>query len=196
MANYCTVEQIKNAINLTTTANDAVILGVIERTSRMIDDYFCYPPNYFLPGSSPDDDELKYFDGTDGDMLWLDDLLVVLSEIKFVFTNETLASADYFSYPYNKFPIQAIKLNPDGAYSKWPNRERSISIFGLWGVTATLPPPIEQATIIQAVRIFREGQQAFQDGARTDVGKLVYVKGLHPNVVEILSNIPVYNQVI
>ena len=71
-------------------------------------------------------------------------------------------------------------------YNKAPHIKRALD-----SVLAQTSPPdeIKQATIIQAMRWFKRGQQAFSDtGAVLELGQLRYTQKLDPDVALILES--------
>ena len=50
-----------------------------------------------------------------------------------------------------------------------------------------VPPIVKQAVLAQAMHQFNQAQAGFHDSeARVDLGKLEFVKSLHPSVIEML----------
>lgn len=105
----------------------------------------------------------------------------------------TWAVTDYYLEPENALedglPFLKMCVNVmTGNKSFFPPYPRSVKITGRWGFSVEVPPEIEKATQIQAMRFFKRAQQAFADaGAITEFVKAQFVKELDPEVKTILS---------
>jgi len=193
---YCTSQNIIDRLPGVSVA-PTILTSCIEAASRMIDNHFGYPAGYFAAGASPADDAVKYFDGNGQAQFWLDDMLLNVTTLEIDSdgdgTYEALAATDYFLHPYNAAPYTSLKVSNSSDISVWPKIQQGIKITGLFGGVAgdvtAVPAQIREATIETATRLYKMGAQAFEDGARGDMGQIVYTKGLHPTVLEILDNV-------
>jgi len=106
----------------------------------------------------------------------------------------TLTSGDYFMRPYNALddglPYNEIALDPyNGTYALWYPWEQVVQVVGKFGYSATVPADIKQATIIQAVRMFKRGQQSYKDtGGIVELGQMTYTSEIDPDVKAILRD--------
>ena len=202
MTDYCTLAQVVAAPDLPAEADEARIEQAITAASRAIDRYLDVAENYYAAGASPDDDETRYYDGSDLDELWLNDQLISITTISIdengdeVFT--ALTTDDYWLWPANTSPTTRLDINPNGDYSKWPVGKRRIKIAGLFGIFASVPANVTEACIIQAVRLYKSGRQSFADsGARaSQSGEITIRLAMHPMARQILDDMPAYNEVI
>jgi len=200
MADYCTLADVMAAPDLPAATDQGRITQAISAASRMVDRYLGVEDDYYAAGTSPGDDETRYYDADGTDELWLNDQLISITSISIDEDGDetwtALASADYWTWPSNSSPKIRIDINPNGDYTAWPAGKRRVKIVGLFGIFATVPATIKEATMIQAIRLYRAGQQAFEDGARRDSGQAIYNLDLHPMTKRLLEDIPVYNEII
>lgn len=123
---YCTVDDVKDALGLSSTDDDTLILHIIVAVAEHIDRI---TRTRFVPWTGE-----KRFDGTGTDQLFIPDLLAVTS---LVVDDDTLTSSDYLLYPRNApslgEPYTWIAMNPDGNYSAFDAGRDTVSITGRWG---------------------------------------------------------------
>jgi len=128
----------------------------------------------------------KYFDGTNSPNLNIGELaeppsLVATSADGIVFTD--MDNTQYSLYPNE--PPYTILVNLIGV---WTRGFRTVKVAGKFGYSVNPPLEIQMATIIQTVRLFKRGQQAFQDGGMNlELGKLIYATELDPDVKQLLD---------
>ena len=76
----------------------------------------------------------------------------------------------------------------NGTKEMWYDYPKAVKVIGKFGFSAAAPSEIVQATIIQVMRWFKRGQQAYQDtGAIVELAQLRYVRKLDPDVETLLS---------
>ncbi len=202
MTDYCTLAQVLSAPDLPAEASEERIEQVIKAASRAIDRYLRAPDNYYAAGTSPADDETRYYDADGETELWLDDQLLSITSISIDEDGEetytALTIADYWTWPTNTTPTTRIDINPNGDHSTWPSGKRRVKIVGLFGIYATVPDPINEACIIQAVRLYKSGRQSFADtGARgTQTGEVTIRLEMHPMAKQMLDDMPAYGEII
>lgn len=201
---YCTTDEVKaampDALPSTDTSYNSILSALITRASRMFDRETKRAPGAYAKSSS--DTETRYYDGSGTGQQWVDEMAaaptsVKISEVGSRVSSDytTISSSDYTLYPYNAalIPAPYTRIDLDtlyGAYSYFPRYPRSIEIVAPFGFTTTdnTPDDIVQATIVQTIRMFKRGQQAFQDvGAITALGQLRYVGALDPMVQEVIN---------
>ena len=177
--------------------NQSILTALATRASRLIDNWFGYPENTF----SVETETIKYFDGSGNSELFVTFLADTPSAVAVAeagdFTSLTdWETTDYILWPYNAmdegFPYRALYIDLiNGTKLVWPKFRRAIKITAKWGWSISAPEPIQEATIIQAARWFKRGQQAFQDaGAVTELMSLRYLKKIDPDVELILRKMP------
>lgn len=174
-----------------------ILEQLVTRVSRLIDNWFGYPENTFAVDTASD----KYFDGSGTQELVVPFMAAIptaveVAEAGLLTSLTAWAATDYILYPYNAleegYPYRALHIDSiGGTKSIWYKYPRAVKITTKWGWSLIPPPPIEEAAIIQAVRWFKRGQQAFQDaGAVTELMSLRYLKKLDPDVELILKKMP------
>lgn len=197
MANdYCTSVEIKQAMPGASWDGtyDGILDSVATRASRAIDMHLKRKPGAFYVNA----DVTLYFDGSGNRYQWIDELAaaptsVQVAETGVLTTLTTWASTDYMLWPYNAldFGTPYMRLDVDrlnGTKSVWYGYPKGVKIVGKFGFSTTVPGEIKEATIIQAARWFKRGQQAFADtGAVEGLGQLKYVQRLDPDVAAILE---------
>ena len=201
---YATLAEVKAALPDTTwtLAYDAILTSAITRASREFDQLTDYWPGAF----SASVDETRYFDGSDGTSIWIDALAaapttVAVAETGIVDTDAgsggsytTWAATDYRLWPRNATkigqPYQRIEIDTlNGSKVVFYDYPRSVKITGKFGFAISVPDDVKQAIIAMAVRIFKRGQQAYQDtGAIVELGQLTYTQALDPGVAETIKN--------
>lgn len=206
MAQYCTIAQVKAALPTTTWNNnyDALLSDLIDRATGAIDMHVKRWPGYF----AADADETRYFNGHSGSELLIDEMAALPTTVAVcqngVYDNAagsggsyvTYTTRDYFMWPVNalvmKEPYRKIVIDiTNGSQMSWYGYNKGVKITGKYGycTTANRPKVITQATLVQTVRWFKRGQQAFADaGAILELGQLMYVQKLDPDVAVVVDN--------
>ena len=199
MANdYCTVAEIKSALPDANWGSDydTLLTALVTRASRAIDRFTGREPGAYYV----DTDTTRYFDGSGLRELWVGELAaaptsVAVTEAGDLDDYTAWASTDYLLWPYNVaaegrpyLRLDVDQLN--GTKSIWYKFPKSVKIIGKFGYSTSTPDEVKQGTIIQAVRWFKRGQQAYQDvGAIFELGQLHYVKGLDPDVEQMVMHL-------
>lgn len=201
MADYCTTTDIKNNPDLGISSSDIttydVVLGnLITEASRLIDEQVGKWANYFYPST---DAEIRYYNAFDGEYLEIDEAVsiteVAVSESgEVTSTGYTVwAATDYIEAPYNYArtgePIRWLEVDTvngdESGFSRYPKGNRVTAVFGY---SATPPPEIRRACVIQTISMFMQDKQGWRDaGASAELGQLVYNRNLHPVAAEILQ---------
>jgi len=193
--NYCRIAEVKAMLADTqwSTSYDAILTSLVKRASRFIDLAVKKWPGYFAANA----DETRYFQGSGKLSLWVDEICASPTSVAVAETGDIVtptytawAATDYILWPYNAIamgePYTRLDIDVlNGNKAIWYRYPKSVRIIGKFGYTTTAgtPEPIVQATIVQTVRWFKRGQQAFQDvGAIKDLGQLKYVQDLDPDI--------------
>lgn len=127
---YATLQAVKSALNVTSTARDSLYLEHLAAASRKIDLY-CGRVFYLTS-------EARYFNAPCGELAYVDDFcslsaLAMDSELDGTFDGETWTEGDdWVAYPYNTFPKFAVELHVSGDYA-FRSQRRYIKATGLWG---------------------------------------------------------------
>lgn len=181
MANYCTVDEIKTQLELTTDDYDDMFSFWIGTASAFIDNY-CN--RHFDQRSST----TRYFDGA-GTVLWIDDLLSVttfkLDEDGDGTYEETLETSDYILYPLNETPKTRVEISNDSDYGSFAaGVKKGVSITGTWGYASSVPSIIRQATVIQVCRWHKRKDTGYGTviGTPEVGGEFTVYHGLDPDI--------------
>jgi len=186
MANYCTVEEIKGELDITTDEYDALISGWVGTAKELIDKY-CKRAFDTVTATA------RYFDG--GAILFIDDLVSIdasgfkLDQDGDGVYESTLATTDYELYPLNTTPKTLIKISSNSNYGGFATGiKKGVQITGTWGYSSSIPEPIKGAAIIQVVCWFQRRKTGYSDvvGSPT-FGEVKVVKGLDADVQHMLN---------
>ena len=174
---YCSLNQIKAALRITDSVDDALLEMAVESASRMIDSE-C-DRNFFSTSATRD------FIPSDSYTVDTDDLTAITS-VKIDDQGDrtfliTLAASDYQAEPVNQrvsgnaFPIYRLRMIGDYLLPLW-GQQATVRIQGTYGFTP-VPTQITQATVIQAGRIFKRldsllGFAGFSDMGVARVGRV------------------------
>lgn len=127
---YGTLDAMKAALGVTSTARDGVYLSHLEGASRRIDLY-CGRSFFVAKGD-------RYFDGPCGPLVYTDDFLSLSalatdSEYDGTYDGEAwVEGVDYVTGPVNSWPKHAIEVHVSGG-KRWTPQRRYIKATGLWG---------------------------------------------------------------
>lgn len=184
MANYCTLDEIKAELDITSEDKDDVIQTDIEAASEFIDKEV--PDREFTATTG-----IRYFDGG-ATVLFIDDAVSIskleLDENADGVVDATMATTDYILYPLNKTPKTRIEISNNSDYSGFASGvKQGAKVTGSWGYAASVPKIVKRATIIQVCRWFKRRETAFQDAVGSpEIGQLIMYKGLDPDLAEII----------
>lgn len=168
--------------------DDAVIEQVVEDVSRAVDD-ICGRTFYAAT-------QTRVFTPTNARELIVGDLLTVTT----LKTDQdgdrvyetTWATTDFDLGPENApylVPPSAyywISVAPQGRYS-FPLGVRTVEIVGSWGAAATVPGPVREATLIQAIRLYKRKDAPFGVMGSAEMGQLQVLPKLDPDVKLLLN---------
>ena len=197
---YCTAAEIKAAMpdGNWGTSYDTLLSILAARASRTIDRYTARKPGAY----KVDADVTRYYDGSGEAEQLIGELAAAPTSVAVAEggdiktpTYTLWASTDYMLWPYNALdrgePYTRLVIdNLNGSKSVWYEYPKSVKIVGKFGYSAAPPDDVVQATIIQAARWFKRGQQAFQDtGAIVELGQLTYTKALDPDVALLIEHL-------
>jgi hypothetical protein len=196
MADYATLTQVKahlsDGITAGDTQYDAILSALITRVSRSIDKFTKRAPDAYKVES----DATRYFSGSGSGTIFIDELAtdptsVAVAESGDITDYTTWASTDYILAPYNASqwgrPYTMLEIDLlYGTKATWYKYPKAVKIVGKFGYSETVPPEIEEATIIQTARLWKRGQQGFVDlSSMVELGQL-QIRKLDPDVSEIL----------
>lgn len=188
---YATLAEARLQLGYTNSAdttNDAAIEKAIEAASRAIDDY-CHR-KFYASGS-----ETRYYTATTWVILFLPDDVLTISALATDDNQDRTydtdwETTDYDTYPLNGSPITHIEVAPGGDYTFPKGLAKGVKITGTFGycATATPPKPIQEACLLQAVRLFKRTKDApFGIAGASDMGQAVAIAKFDPDVEMLLS---------
>lgn len=185
---YCTLNDVKAALNIEDSMDNAAIEVAIATASRMIDDYtgrFFYKDGTALVPAT------RYYTPTDYWILPTDDF-VSISEI---------ATDDNFDRTYGTvWTVSDSMFEPVNNPSRgWPmsrilavgsyvfpwNLPQSVRVKGVFGWSA-VPAEVNSAAQIQASRLFLRRQSPFGIAGSTDIGTVRLAAKLDADVEALL----------
>lgn len=185
---YCTVQEVKDMlpdVDWDGAHYDAILGSLITRASRLIDTFTDREPYAFTAQAVT-----KYFDGNGKSELYIGDLASDPAEVSVKWNGadyEVVDKADYYCIPVNALlqsqPYNYIRLER-GYFPCW---RKAVKVKGNFGYSITMPDDIKQAAIIQVVRWFKHGQQAFQNNAANNELGTPQYGGLDDSVTSILQ---------
>jgi hypothetical protein len=195
---YCTNTEIKAVMPDQTWSitYDTLFTTLATRASRAIDRFSGRKPGAY----KVDTDVTLYFDGSGTDVLEIDELAAAPTSVAVAETGDltsltTWAATDYLLEPYNALdryePYTRMAVDYfNGSKAVWYAYPKAVKVVGKFGYTTATPDDVKQATIIQAVRWFKRGQQSFKDtGAIAELGQLQYTQALDPDVAQLLKHL-------
>jgi hypothetical protein len=169
---YCTLADVKAALRIADTVDDALIENSINAASRMIDQY-CN--RYFYSTGAG---EVRYFKALDAFNCWIDDCQSI-SQVKTaqsnpITYNQIWASTDFQTIPANTYangayqPITGLIAVYNYFFPTW-QESNLVQVTGTWG-WPSVPDPIKFATIIQASRLFKRLESPLGVAGVSDIG--------------------------
>ena len=209
MADYCTVVELKAAMNKVTNPDDAVLTSTITAVSRAIDSA-CNRPDGFI-AELDGYESTRYYPGTGKAYQWIDECVSVDSVwVKDSATDEeneyvawvvgvvgATLGADVFPATgdpkrpdFVTTPYTLLVVGPNGDYSMFTKSimTPTVKVTARWGYAASVPAQIKEATIMQAARWYKLVQGAMARAlASAEVGgPMIYPGQLDPDVKFIL----------
>ena len=201
---YATLSELQASMpgsGISSTDYESLLTDLLTRASRAIDRFTKRAPGAYAVTSS--DEQTRYYDGSGSATQYLDEMAaapsyVGVSEAGGVASTDytTYPSTDYFiepvNAPYEGMPYTHLVLDQlNGGKALWYSLSHSVKVTAAfaYALSTAIPDEIVQATIIQAARWFKRGQQAFQDtGAIAELGQLTYTQSLDPEVKAIIEH--------
>lgn len=186
---YCTLADVKAALRITDTIDDALLENSINSASRMIDQY-CN--RYFYSSSAG---EVRYYKANDGFTCWIDDAQSI-SELKTSSTDPlifdtTWDAADYQVLPANRwangayYPITGITATDNYLFPVWADIAL-VKVTGQFG-WSSVPEPIKFACIIQASRLFKRLESPLGVAGVSDIGIMRVGANIDGDVAQLIN---------
>lgn len=210
---YCTISELKAAINKTTNTEDAVLTALVSAAENTIND-FCNRPDGFVADTVA---SARIYAGTGDAYLFIDEC----TEITAVAVKDSPSDSSYTAWAatdwiafsgdphrpnFNTVPYHGLMVSGNGDYShftdgrfigkvgfppleSYTRNVPTVQVTAKWGYATTVPPEIKQACIMQAAHWYKAEQSAMTDTlANPDLGELIYRKELDPHIAMILVN--------
>lgn len=190
MTAYASTANLKTYLNVTAATDDALLLTLINRASKAIDNY-C---GRTFEASADATHKFTVGEDTDDDMLYLDDDLCQITSIitdADASSPVTLTTTDYVTHPRNRTPYHAIELleSSDHDWTYTTNRANGVTVTGRWAWSVTAPDDIVHACIRLAAYYYRQKDAGvFDTTAIPDAGIIQVPQGIPADVKIILKN--------
>lgn len=168
MANeYATLQELRERLNVQGQNVDSVLMATLEAASRQID---TWTGRRFYSETGA-----RVFTAQMPDVLSFTDDLLSVTTLK---TDEdgdrvyevTWLTTDYDLEPVAGPPFFWIMTRAKGVRS-FPTLRRGVEITGTWGY-GSVPAPIKQASLLQAVRLFKRKDAPFGIAGSPELGEL------------------------
>jgi len=186
---YATLAQVKAALRISDSTEDALLEIAIEAASRAIDGNT--GRNFYSAGTAT-----RYFAPDDDFVLQIDDLAGTAVTIQTANNADgvydvTWATDDYQLEPLNGnsdgIPWPATRIRAIGDYL-WPilNGEALAKITAVWGWSA-VPIAVTQACVIQSSRIYKRLDSPLGVAGFGDMGVMRVTRDLDPDVAQLIG---------
>lgn len=177
---YATLADLKARLDITSSYNDVDLEQVIEAASRQIDGW-C--------GRS-------FFDASEPQRLTADacDLLILpgdLNELTSIAidrdgdgTYETSWEVTDVDLQPHPGPYQVVRPRNGKVF---PTHRYAVQINGVWGFGEAAPPPIREACLLQAARLYKRKDAPFGVTGSPEHGQLQTISRIDPDVKELIA---------
>ena len=193
---YATLADVKGALRITDTIDDALLEVAIESASRLIDGY-CN--RYFWQGSSG---EVRYYPANDSYICWIDDAVTITSldtcsnlyylyDVHWNPSPDATGSKDYETLPVNKLangsysPFTAIRAVGHYLFPILGDNAL-VKVTGTFG-WQSVPTAVKQATIIQASRIYKRLESPLGVAGISDIGIMRVGSSVDGDVAQLIN---------
>lgn len=188
---YCTLVELKAALDITDAVNDAQLSMAITAVSRQIDNA-CR--RRFYTTVAP---EIRYYTPEDTEIVFPNDDILTITNFATDADGdgvyeETWAATDYILQPVNAavdaVPYTWITITQNGDYI-FPLYDNCLRLTGTFGycAIANLPLTIRQACLIQCTRIFKRKDSPFGVVGLPELGVLRILSELDPDVQQLIE---------
>ena len=192
VSRYASIEELKERLGIADVIDDQILGRVLDGVSRLIDSPTYGGWRFYTTAA----DETRYFTAEAGDYCPVHYGLVSATAVSIDESNDRTytdlwAAGDWEYDPLNAAldgrPYTGIRRHPNGTHSFYAglNRVRIVGKFG-WPV---LPDVVREATLIQAVRIFKRKDSPFGVSGPNQMGALVMIDKLDPDVVQLIAGV-------
>jgi hypothetical protein len=180
---------VKAALRIQDTVDDALIENSINSASRLIDQY-CN--RYFYSGTAG---EVRYYKANDGFTCWIDDAQaiteVVTASVDPTIYDTTWDVTDYQMLPINRvanggyYPITGISATDNYLFPVWADIAL-VKVTGTYG-WPSVPEPIKFAAIIQASRLFKRLESPLGVAGVSDIGIMRVGANIDGDVAQLIN---------
>lgn len=182
---YASLTQVKAALRITDTVDDAVIQVALNSVDEMINAY-C-GRTFGTAGTAI----TRYYAAAKGDVVEVDDLMSI-STVSWSTDGATwTATTDYQAEPLNQFtdgmtwPITRLRATNN---FQWRVRDglQTVKVDGTFGF-GSVPSSITQAAMLQTARIFRRADSPLGVAGFNDLGAVSVRPGLDVDVRQLVE---------
>jgi hypothetical protein len=185
---YATLAEVKAALRITDTLDDALIEMAIESGSRAIDGYT--NRNFFSSGTVS-----RVYAPSTSFVTEIDDLISI-TRLKSASDDDTgfditFASTDFQLEPLNgnvdgqPTPFTQVRAIGDYLFNQFEG-QATVEVTGVFGF-ATVPIAVRQATVIQASRIYKRLDSPLGVAGISDIGIMRVSNRLDPDVAQLVD---------
>lgn len=189
---YATLNELKNALRIQDSVDDTLLEVALESASRLVDEYTMR--NFYNAGTAT-----RVFVPSDDDVCPIDDAISISSVTVSTNMDKTFdlvwSTNDYQTEPLNGivdglsgWPITRLRaINTyDFPYDE-DDEVASVQVTGVWGWSA-VPIAVKQATIIQAMRVFKRLDSPLGVISSPDTGYFRVSSRIDPDVAMLLNS--------
>jgi hypothetical protein len=186
---YASLDQFKDAIDLTDQDSDAALSRALDAATEWIDGY---TGRVF---GSVTASQIRYFDASTPTSLSVPDLVTVTEvavdtrqDLSFA---TILAASAYQTYPLNvgqpgvRGGYTEIRIRPTVGQGFWPGYQ--VRVTGTWGY-GSVPASVESACILVANRYFRRSAAPFGIISAPESGEFARLPSKDPDVQALLAD--------
>src|SRR5690606_12441292 len=180
MTTHATLDELKMRLDITGDQDDAVLSSVLEAASRQVDGW-CGRP--FESGTGA-----RQLTAYTWRLLILPDDLHAVTAIavdrdgdRVYETAWQLTDIDLSPYPG---PYQVVRPRGGKAF---PTHSYAVQITGDWGFGSEAPAPIREATLLQAIRLYKRKDAPFGVTGSAEHGQLQTISRVDPDVKELIA---------
>jgi len=189
---YATLNELKTALRIQDSVDDGLLELALESASRLVDEYTMR--SFYNAGTAT-----RVFVPSDDYCVAIDDAISISSVAVSTLLNKTFDQVwtvnDYQTEPLNGvvdgltgWPITRVRAV--GVY-EFPYdsdyEEATVQITGVWGWSA-VPTAVKQATIIQAMRLFKRLDSPLGIISSPDTGFFRVSSRIDPDVAQLLNS--------
>jgi hypothetical protein len=187
---YCNLNDIKTALRIFDTIDDANLERAINSASRLVDGY-CQRSFYKSTSA-----ETRHFVATNSNFCEIDDLV----SVTWVKTSEFIPASYTTVWDADDYQLNPLNNRVAGVYAPYNSISAVgtigfpisgdtalVEVKGIWGFSE-IPDPVAQATIIQASRIFKRLDSPLGVLGMGDLGVVRIGTRLDPDVAQLLEN--------